>query len=137
MRQLGRPALLAATYNVDVVGIAAAAVAELESALVTALDELARVSLSPSGVHRHWCSLRLLGCANPAAHVSSVSCWTPSKIACLLSVHRPPVFISLPLGGSQSELLLHSSLVAALVKPAFIAPLLDLKACCRQGQYAS
>ena len=49
MRQLGRPALLAATYNVDMVGIATAAVAELESALVTALDELARVNLVPAG----------------------------------------------------------------------------------------
>ena len=49
MRQLGRPALLAATYNVDTVGIATAAVAELESALVTALDELARVNLVPAG----------------------------------------------------------------------------------------
>ena len=49
VRQLGRPALLAATYNVDMVGIATAAVAELESALVTALDELARVNLVPAG----------------------------------------------------------------------------------------
>ena len=52
VRQLGRPALLAATYNVDTVGIATAAVAELESALVTALDELARVNLVPAGKSR-------------------------------------------------------------------------------------
>ncbi|KAK9799384.1 hypothetical protein WJX73_008409 [Symbiochloris irregularis] len=47
VRQLGKPALLAATYKGDAAGVAFAAVEELESAMVSALQQLNRLYLAP------------------------------------------------------------------------------------------
>ena len=49
MRQLGKPALLAATYKGDAVAIAAAAMEELESTLVDTLTQLERSSPGTPG----------------------------------------------------------------------------------------
>ena len=49
MRQLGRPALLAATYSGDGPGAAAAAMVEVEGVLVSSLHELERGSAGPAG----------------------------------------------------------------------------------------
>ncbi len=50
MRQLGKPALLAATYKGDVAAIATAAMEELESTLVDSISQLERFSPG-SGKH--------------------------------------------------------------------------------------
>ena len=50
VRQLGKPALLAATYKGDAAGIAAAAMEEVEATLVNCLHELERLSLISGGV---------------------------------------------------------------------------------------
>lgn len=49
MRQLGRPALLAASYKGDTAGIAAAAVEEVEGTLANCLHELERLALASGG----------------------------------------------------------------------------------------
>lgn len=49
VRQLGKPALLAATYKGDAAGIAAAAMEEVESTLVSCLHELERLSFISGG----------------------------------------------------------------------------------------
>lgn len=46
MRQLGTPALLAATYRGDAAAIAAAAMEELETVLVDSLSQLERLAVS-------------------------------------------------------------------------------------------
>ena len=46
MRQLGTPALLAATYRGDAATIAAAAMEELETVLVDSLSQLERLAVS-------------------------------------------------------------------------------------------
>ena len=51
MRQLGRPALLAAMYSGDGPGAAAAAMAEVGAALASSLHELERGSANNAGVH--------------------------------------------------------------------------------------
>ena len=51
MRQLGKPALLAATYKGDAGGIAAAAMEEVELTLVSCLHELERLSFISGGGH--------------------------------------------------------------------------------------
>ena len=53
MRQLGRPALLAAMYSGDGPGAAAAAMAEVEGVLVSSLHELERGSAGTAGASRH------------------------------------------------------------------------------------
>lgn len=53
MRQLGKPALLAATYKGDAAGIAAAAMEEVESTLVSCLHELERLSFISGGNFSH------------------------------------------------------------------------------------
>ncbi len=50
VRQLGKPALLAATYKGDVAAIATAAMEELESTLVDSISQLERFSPG-SGKH--------------------------------------------------------------------------------------
>ena len=49
MRQLGRPALLAATYKGDAAGIAAAAMEEVGGTLINCLHELERLALLSGG----------------------------------------------------------------------------------------
>lgn len=49
VRQLGKPALLAATYKGDAAGIAAAAMEEVEFTLVSCLHELERLSFISGG----------------------------------------------------------------------------------------
>lgn len=49
IRQLGKPGLLAATYKGDAAGIAAAAMEEVESTLVSCLHELERLSFISGG----------------------------------------------------------------------------------------
>ena len=51
VRQLGKPALLAATYKGDAAGIAFAAMEEVEGTLVNCLRELERLSLLSAGKH--------------------------------------------------------------------------------------
>ena len=51
VRQLGKPALLAATYKGDASGIAAATMEEVEAPLVNCLHELERLSLLSGGNH--------------------------------------------------------------------------------------
>lgn len=46
MRQLGTPALLAATYRGDAAAIAAAAMEELETVLLDSLAQLERLAVS-------------------------------------------------------------------------------------------
>ena len=56
MRQLGRPALLAAMYSGDGPGAAAAAMAEVEGVLVSSLHELERGNAGSAGagiIHSH------------------------------------------------------------------------------------
>ena len=56
VRQLGKPALLAATYKGDAAGIAGAAMEEVESTLVSCLHELERLSFISGGTqHQHAC----------------------------------------------------------------------------------
>jgi acetyl-CoA carboxylase/biotin carboxylase 1 len=62
VRQLGKPALLAATYKGDAAAIATAAMEELESTLVDALSQLERFSPGNQG-----------GFSSLARHVSSAS----------------------------------------------------------------
>ena len=52
VRQLGKPALLAATYKGDAAAIATAAMEELESTLVDTLTQLERSSPATPGAHR-------------------------------------------------------------------------------------
>ena len=49
VRQLGKPALLAATYKGDAAGIAAAAMEEVGSTLINCLHELERLALLSGG----------------------------------------------------------------------------------------
>ena len=49
MRQLGKPALLAASYKGDTAGVAAAAVEEMEGAMATALQQLNRLYVAHGG----------------------------------------------------------------------------------------
>lgn len=49
MRQLGKPALLAATYKGDAAGIAAAAMEEVGATLINCLHELERLALLSGG----------------------------------------------------------------------------------------
>lgn len=51
MRQLGKPALLAATYKGDTAAIATAAMEELESTLVDTLTQLERSSPATPGAN--------------------------------------------------------------------------------------
>lgn len=51
VRQLGKPALLAATYKGDAAAIATAAMEELESTLVDTLTQLERSSPATPGAH--------------------------------------------------------------------------------------
>ncbi len=53
MRQLGKPALLAATYKADAAGIAAAAVEEVDASLANCLHELERLALASRGALHH------------------------------------------------------------------------------------
>ncbi len=53
IRQLGKPGLLAATYKGDAAGIAAAAMEEVESTLVSCLHELERLSFISGGIALH------------------------------------------------------------------------------------
>ena len=53
MRQLGRPALLAATYKGDAAGIAAAAMEEVGGTLINCLHELERLALLSGGEALH------------------------------------------------------------------------------------
>ena len=50
VRQLGRPALLAATYKGDAAGIAAAAMEEVGGTLINCLHELERLALVSGGL---------------------------------------------------------------------------------------
>lgn len=58
MRQLGRPALLAATYKGDAAGIAFAAMEEVEGTLVNCLRELERLSLLSGGIVFGFCFMQ-------------------------------------------------------------------------------
>lgn len=49
VRQLGKPALLAATYKGDAAGIAAAAMEEVGGTLINCLHELERLALLSGG----------------------------------------------------------------------------------------
>ena len=51
VRQIGRPALLAATYKRDAAGIATAAMEEVEATLVNSLHELERLALVSGGLY--------------------------------------------------------------------------------------
>lgn len=53
VRQLGKPALLAATYKGDAAAIATAAMEEMESTLVDTLTQLERSSPGTPGAFRH------------------------------------------------------------------------------------
>ena len=59
VRQLGKPALLAATYKGDAAAIATAAMEELESTLVDSISQLERFS---PGSGEACCSARTSGC---------------------------------------------------------------------------
>lgn len=50
VRQLGRPALLAASYKGDTAGVASAAVDELGGSMATALQQLNRLYLAHGGM---------------------------------------------------------------------------------------
>lgn len=69
VRQLGKPALLAATYKGDAAAIATAAMEELESTLVDSISQLERFS---PGAGKTRCSGRCMG----SARVHSCLLWT-------------------------------------------------------------
>ena len=82
VRQLGKPALLAATYKGDAAAIAGAALEELEAVLVDSLSQLERLhptaaaSASGAGIARQRCSCR--GAANILlCRVIVLECWSP------------------------------------------------------------
>ena len=56
MRQLGKPALLAATYKGDAAGIATAAMEEVEATLLNSLHELERLAMSAGGAVDRMCA---------------------------------------------------------------------------------
>lgn len=49
VRQLGKPALLAASYKGDIPGVAAAAVEEMEASMAVALQQLNRLYVAHGG----------------------------------------------------------------------------------------
>ena len=57
VRQLGTPALLAATYRGDAAAIAAAAMEELETVLVDSLSQLERLAVSAGALPFLSCSI--------------------------------------------------------------------------------
>ena len=69
VRQLGKPALLAATYKGDAAAIATAAMEELESTLVDSISQLERFS---PGAGKTRCSNSCMG----LARVHSCLLWT-------------------------------------------------------------
>jgi len=65
VRQLGKPALLAATYKGDAAGIAAAAMEEVGGTLINCLHELERLALLSGGAFPPLAAICKGVCYNP------------------------------------------------------------------------
>ena len=65
VRQLGKPAFLAAQYKGDTAGVASAALTEMEGSMTTALQQLSRLYLAHGGalplLKRLACTAQLSG----------------------------------------------------------------------------
>lgn len=109
VRQLGKPALLAATYKGNAAGIAAAAMEEVEATLVNCLHELDRLSMMTGGRVLHsgsdpegWAQTKPSG-TPPAKFSPSPSCSDQCLKPLVVQPSRKSVYLPSGKGSRKFE----------------------------------